>query len=218
MQIGVLGTGGVGRAIATRLVSLGHEVKMGSRTADNENAAEWMSASGEGASQGTFADAAAVGELVFNCTSGSASLAALEQAGADNLSGKVVVDVSNPLAFTEGVPFPTGLFTDTTQSLAERIQDAFPAGRVVKTLNTINSDVQVDPTKLAGEHDVFVAGNDEAAKSEVKTLLESFGWPPERIVDLGDLTGARGMELYVVLWLRLFTTQGTPAVNIHVVR
>jgi len=218
MRIGLLGTGRVGRTLAGKLVDVGHEVRMGSRTPDNPDAADWVQASGEGASQGTFADAAAFGELAFNCTSGAASLAALEAAGAENLEGKVLADVSNALAFTEGVPFPTGLLVDTTESLAERIQAAFPGARVVKTLNTMNTDVMVDPSTIPGAHDVFVAGDDDAAKDEVKTILRSFGWAEERIVDLGDLTGARGMELYVILWLRLFQTFGTPHVNVHVAR
>lgn len=218
MKIGLLGTGRVGRTLAGKLVEVGHEVKMGSRTPDNPNAAEWVRESGDRASQGTFADAAAFGELVFNCTSGGGALAALEAAGAEHLAGKVLVDVSNALAFTEGVPFPTGLFVDTTESLAERIQAAFPAARVVKTLNTMNTDVMVDPSTLPGAHDVFVAGDDEGARDEVKAILRSFGWGDEQIVDLGDLTGARGMEMYVILWLRLFQTFGTPHVNIHVVR
>ena len=217
MRIGLLGTGRVGRALAGKLVEVGHEVKMGSRTPDNPAAAEWVQEAGERASQGTFADAAAFGELVFNCTSGAASLAALEAAGAEHLEGKVLVDVSNALAFTEGIPFPTGLFIDTKESLAERIQEAFPAARVVKTLNTMNTDVMVDPATVPGTHDVFVAGDDERARGEVKAILRSFGWSEEQIVDLGGLSGARGMELYVILWLRLFQTLGTPHVNIHVV-
>ena len=218
MRIGLLGTGRVGRTLATKLVEVGHEVKMGSRTADNASAAEWVQASGPGASQGAFADAAGFAELVFNCTSGDASIAALEAAGRENLAGKTLVDVSNALAFSEGVPFPTGLFVDTTESLGERIQAAFPDARVVKTLNTMNTQVMVDPSTVPGPHDVFVAGDDDRAKDEVKAILRSFGWAEDCIVDLGDLTGARGMELYVVLWLRLFQTLGTPLVNIHVAR
>jgi 8-hydroxy-5-deazaflavin:NADPH oxidoreductase len=218
MNIGLLGTGMVGRTIAGKLVEVGNEVKMGSRTPDNASAAEWVAATGSGASQGTFADAAAFGEVVFNCTSGSASLTALEAAGAENLEGKVLVDVSNALAFTEGVPFPTGLFVDTTESQAERIQAAVPGANVVKTLNTMTADLMVDPSKVPGPHDVFVAGDEERAKEQVKTILRSFGWADDRIVDLGDLTGARGMELYVILWLRLFQTLGTPFVNVHVAR
>lgn len=218
MRIGVLGTGRVGRTIASKLVEVGHDVRMGSRTADNANAVEWVQTSGASASQGAFADAAAFGEVVFNCTSGAASLAALEAAGAESLEGKVLVDVSNALAFTEGEPFPTGLFVDTTESLAEQIQAAFPGARVVKALNTMNAAVMVDPSAVPGRHDVLVAGDDEHAKDDVKAILRSFGWEDERIVDLGDLTGARAMELYVVLWLRLLQRLGTPLFNIHVAR
>jgi hypothetical protein len=216
MKIAVLGTGGVGRTIATKLVSLGHEVKLGSRTADNENAAEWVASAGSGASQGTFEDAASSSEVVFNCTSGGASLDALRSAGAVNLEGKVLVDVANALAFEDGKL--AGLLIDTRDSLAEQIQREFPDARVVKTLNMMNSDVMVDPSLVPGGHEVFVAGNDDAAKDDVRSLLESFGWDPVHIVDLGDLSGARAMELYVVFWLRLFGTLGTSRFNIAVQR
>lgn len=214
MKIGMLGTGVVGRSIGTKLVSLGHEVKMGSRTPDNEAAAGWVSSAGSGASQGTFADAAAFGELVFNCTSGSASLDALRAAGAENLAGKVLVDVSNALDFTEG----PALFVTTKESLGERIQAAFPEARVVKTLHTVNAAVMVDPSIVPGEHDVFVSGNDAAAKEDVTALLESFGWDRKRVLDLGDLTRARGTEMYVMLWVRLRQTFGSNHFNVQVVR
>ena len=213
MRIGVLGTGVVGQTMASKLVSLGHEVKMGSRTPDNEAAAEWAEAAGAGASHSTFADAAAFGELVFNCTHGTASLDALAAARAENLSGKVLVDVANALEVVDGRPtVATG-----DESVAERIQAAFPDARVVKSLNTMNCDVMVDPARVPGEHDVFVAGNDASAKEEVAALLESFGWARERIVDLGDISGARAAELYVVLWIRLYGVFGTGRFNIHVV-
>jgi predicted dinucleotide-binding enzyme len=214
MKIGMLGTGVVGRSIGTKLVSLGHEVKMGSRTPDNEAAAGWVSSAGSGASQGTFADAAAFGELVFNCTSGSASLDALRAAGAEYLAGKVLVDVSNALDFSDG----PALFVTTRESLGEQIQAAFPEARVVKTLQTMNADVMVDPSLVPGEHDVFVSGNDAAAKEDVTALLESFGWDRKRILDLGDLTGARGTEMYVMLWVRLRQTFGSNHFNVQVVR
>jgi predicted dinucleotide-binding enzyme len=214
MKIGMLGTGVVGRSIGTKLVSLGHEVKMGSRTPDNEAAAGWVSSAGSGASQGTFADAAAFGELVFNCTSGSASLDALRAAGAENLAGKVLVDVSNALDFSDG----PALFVTTRESLGEQIQAAFPEARVVKTLHTVNAAVMVDPSIVPGEHDVFVSGNDAAAKEDVTALLESFGWDRKRILDLGDLTGARGTEMYVMLWVRLRQTFGSNHFNVQVVR
>src|SRR6185295_15926562 len=172
MKVGVLGTGSVGRRIAAKLVELGHEVTMGSRSADNEALREWVEEVGQGGSGGTFADAAAAGELVFNCTAGEASLAALEAAGADNLAGKVLVDVSNPLDFSQGMPPTLSICND--DSLGERIQAAFPEAKVVKTLNTVNAGVMVDPASVPGEHDIFVCGNDDGAKAQVSELLQSF--------------------------------------------
>jgi hypothetical protein len=197
MRIGVLGTGMVGRAISGKLTELGHDVKVGSRT--------------EGDDAVVFADAAAHGELVFNCTNGAASLDALSAAGADNLAGKPLVDVTNALDFSGGGP---ALFVDTNESLAERIQAAFPDARVVKSLNTMNCSVMVDPARVPGDHVVFVCGNDGAAKAQVVALLGEIGWPEPRIVDLGDLTAARGTEMYVMLWVRLWRALGGPDFNI----
>ena len=216
MRIGVLGTGMVGAAIATKLVELGHEVVMGSRTADNEQAAEWASAAGAGASQGTFADAAAHGEVVVNCTAGTASLEALAAAGADNIAGKVLVDVANPLDYSQGMP--PSLSVSGTDSLGEQIQRAFPDTRVIKALNTVNCEVMVDPARVPGEHDVFVCGNDEQAKATVVELLGSFGWPAGHVRDLGDISAARGTEAYLLLWIRLWGYLGTGYFNVHVVR
>jgi hypothetical protein len=214
MRIGVLGTGMVGEAIATKLVGLGHDVMMGSRTADNERAAAWVASAGARASQGTFADAAAHGEVVFNCTAGEASLEAIGSARTEDLAGKVLVDVSNPLDHSRGMP--PGLFVSSFDSLGEQIQRAFPDARVVKALNTVNCEVMVDPAKVPGEHDVFVCGNDEAAKTAVVELLGSFGWPAEHVVDLGDITAARGAEAYLLLWIRLWGALGTGYFNINV--
>jgi predicted dinucleotide-binding enzyme len=216
MRVGVLGTGVVGTTIADKLVGLGHEVRMGSRTADNERAAEWARAAGANASHGTFADAASFGELLFNCTAGTASLDALGAAGAENLSAKTLVDVSNPLDFSRGMP--PSLFVCSTDSLAEQIQRAFPETRVVKALNTIGCEVMVDPGRVPGGHNVFVCGDDEGARSQVVELLESFGWPRACILDLGDLTAARGTEAYLLLWLRLWNVLGTRYLNIEVLR
>jgi len=213
MKIGVLGTGSVGRRIATKLVELEHEVTMGSRSADGEALREWVEGTGPGAAGGTFADAAAAGELLFNCTAGETSLEALATAGADNLSGKVLVDVSNPLDFSGGMP-PT-LTVCNDDSLGERIQAAFPEARVVKSLNTINNQVMTDPGRLPGAHNVFVCGEDEEAKEAVKELLVEFGWPPESIVDLGGIAAARGTEMYLPLWLRLMSALGTADFNIQ---
>jgi predicted dinucleotide-binding enzyme len=214
MRVGVLGTGSVGKTIGTKLVELGHEVTMGSRTATNEHAADWAASAGAAASHGTFADAAAFGELVFNCTSGTVSLEALGAAGEENLSGKTLVDVSNPLDFSKGRPPTLSVCND--DSVGEQIQRAFPDARVVKALNTMNATIMVDPASIPGEHDVFMCGNDDDAKAQVSELLQTFGWPAERIIDLGDITSARGPEMYLPLWLRLMGAVG-PQFNIKVV-
>jgi 8-hydroxy-5-deazaflavin:NADPH oxidoreductase len=216
MKIGVLGTGMVGRTIATKLVELGHRVTMGSRSADSEALQGWLSEGGRDASGGTFADAASSAELVFNCTAGGASLEALAAAGAASLNGKPLVDVANPLDFSHGMPPLLSVCND--DSLGEQIQAAFPEARVVKALNTMNHLVMTDPGRVPGDHDVFICGNDEGAKSEVAALIQSFGWPGDSIVDLGDLTAARGTEMYLPLWLRLYGTFGTGDLNIKVLR
>jgi hypothetical protein len=217
MRVAVLGTGSVGRAIATRLVQLGHEVTMGSRSAGGEALGEWLAASpGEGAKGGSFAEAAAASELVFNCTAGVASLDALQAVGADNLAGKTLVDVANPLDFSAGSPPTLSVCND--DSLAEQIQAAFPETRVVKALNTVTNAVMVDPGRVRGDHSTFVCGDDEAAKAQVRALLEAFGWPPESIVDLGDLSGARATEMYLALWVRLYGTLETADFNIAIAR
>jgi 8-hydroxy-5-deazaflavin:NADPH oxidoreductase len=201
MRIGVLGTGMVGRAISGKLAELGHDVQVGSRTA------------GEG--KVPFAEAAAHGELVFNCTSGRGSLEALAAAGTDNLAGKTLIDVSNPLDMSGDSP---ALLVANTDSLGEQIQRAVPEARVVKALNTMNCLLMVDPAAVPGDHVVFVAGDDESAKAEVTTLLGEFGWPSHRVVDLGDLSGARSMEMYVMLWVRMMPFAGGPMFNIVVAR
>lgn len=215
MNVGVLGTGVVGRTIATKLVQLGHEVTLGSRTAENDAAASWAEEAGAGASHGTFADAAADADLVFNCTGGAVSVAACDAAGAERLAGKTLVDVSNPLDFSHG--FPPTLTVCNTDSVAEQLQRRFPDARVVKALNTVNAAVMTSPGSVPGEHDVFICGDDERAKAEVRELLKAFGWPDASIRDLGDIGGARGMEMYLPLWLRLMGQLGTPAFNIRVV-
>jgi predicted dinucleotide-binding enzyme len=216
MRFGVLGTGLVGQAIGGKLVSLGHEVTMGSRQAGNEKAVAWVAEVGDGAGEGTFADAAGFGEVLVNATAGTASLEALEAAGAENLAGKVLIDVSNPLDFSQGMPPVLSVCND--DSVAERIQHAFPDARVVKALNTINANVMVAPGDLGGSTTVFVCGNDEGAKAQVVELLRSFGWGEGNVLDLGDVTAARGTEMYLPLWLRMYGALGTGQFNIGVVR
>jgi predicted dinucleotide-binding enzyme len=215
MKIGVLGTGSVGIAIAGKLIELGHEVTMGSRDAHNETALEWASRAGEGADYGDFAAAASFGELNFNCTAGAASLDALNAAGAENLAGKVLVDVANALDHSTT---PSTLTVANTDSLGEQIQAAFPDARVVKSLNTINNQVMIDPSRVPGEHNVFMCGNDPEAKAEVRALLESFGWPADSILDLGDISAARGPEMYQLLWLALWQNLDTADFNIGVTK
>lgn len=214
MRIGVLGTGSVGSTLSSRFVEVGHDVVMGSRTADNAAAAAWARGAGERGAAGTFADAAAHGEVVVNATAGAASLAALEAAGPDNLSGKVLVDVANPIA-AYGPPIRLDPVGD--DSLAERIQRRFPDARVVKTLNTVTASVMVDPAAVPGSHDVFMAGDDDDAKSTVRGLLREMGWAAESVRDLGGISSARGLEMYLVLWLGLAGSVGRYDFNIHVV-
>ncbi|HEY3494106.1 MAG TPA: NAD(P)-binding domain-containing protein [Polyangiaceae bacterium] len=215
MKIGVLGTGMVGNVIASKLVALGHEVRMGSRSKGNEKALAWVKEAGSLASEGSFADAAAFGELAFLCTSGAGSLAAVESAKA-GLSDKILIDISNPLDFSKG--FPPTLFVSNQDSLGEQIQRALPSTRVVKTLNTVNCQVMVDAARVAGgDHDMFVCGNDAAAKGRVTEILRGFfGW--RNVLDLGDISCARATEAYLHLWLRLYGSLKTGDFNVRVVR
>jgi predicted dinucleotide-binding enzyme len=206
MKLGVLGTGMVGEAIASRLAALGHEVMMGSRDAKNPRALAWAKRSGARAQVGTFEDAAKYGELLFNCTHGANSLDALRAAGARTLAGKILIDVANILP-----PQPRG-----AESLGEQIQAAFPQAKVVKALNTMNCAVMVEPARLPGAHTVFMSGNDRDAKTGVRQLLESLGW--RDIVDLGDIGTARAAENYVSLWVNLYQALRSAEFNINVVR
>ncbi len=216
MRIGVLGTGIVGKTLGSKLISLGHEVFMGSRISDNPAAVSWAMEHGPRAYAGAFGEVAAFGELLINATLGSGSLAALEQAGKDRLRGKILLDVSNPLDYSHG--FPPTLLVANTDSLSEQIQRAFPDTKVVKALNTMNNAVQADPGLLPGRHTVFLCGDDAGAKTVVSGILRSFGWPEEDILDLGDLTAARGMEMSLALWVRVLKAIGTPVFNYHVAR
>jgi predicted dinucleotide-binding enzyme len=206
MKIGVLGTGMVGDAIASKLVALGHDVMMGSRDAKNPKATAWAKRAGAQAQAGTFADATAFGEVLFNCTHGANSVDALRSAGEKRLAGKVLVDVANVLPPAQRGP----------ESLAELIQKTFPQAKVVKALNTINCSLMVDASSLPDSHSVFMSGNDADAKKRVRELLQAFGW--KDIIDLGDIGTARATESYVSLWVALWKTLGTDQFNIKVVR
>jgi 8-hydroxy-5-deazaflavin:NADPH oxidoreductase len=232
VKIAVLGTGTVGRTIAERLGELGHEVAMGTRDVkatlaraeagddspgsggESRPFARWLEAR-PGVTLATFADAASGADVVVNATSGTVTMAALEAAGAENLAGKVLLDIANPLDFSQGMP-PT-LFVKDTDSLGERIQRAYPGVRVVKALNTLTAELMAHPRRLAdGRHTVFVSGDDVAAKKTVTDLLTAFGHGD--VVDLGDITTARGTEMLLPVWLRLWGALGTPNFNFKIVR
>ncbi|MEU5782594.1 NADPH-dependent F420 reductase [Micromonospora lupini] len=217
MRIAVLGTGSVGRTISARAAELGHQVTIGTRDVATTLAGDYAAWTAEHPEVGlaTQADAAAGAELVVNATSGSGSLPALTAAGAANLAGKVLLDIANPLDFSAG--FPPALTVQDTDSLAEQIQREFPQAKVVKSLNTLTAELMVRPRQLAdGAHSVFVSGDDAEAKRIVTGLLVSFGHTD--VIDLGDLSTARGTEMLLPLWLRLYGRLGTADFNFKVVR
>ncbi|MBK6485012.1 MAG: NAD(P)-binding domain-containing protein [Chitinophagaceae bacterium] len=216
MKIAVLGTGNVGDTIGSKLIALGHTVMMGSRTADNEKAKAFVDRHVEKATAGNFADAASYGEIIFNCTAGVGSIEALKLAGEKNLNGKVIIDIANPLDFSKGMP--PSLAISNTNSLGEEIQKTFPQTKVVKALNTMWCGLMVNPTMInGGDHSTFVSGNDTAAKEKVKEILKSFGWLDKNILDLGDITKARGTEMYLPLWLSIYGATNNGAFNFKIV-
>lgn len=222
MKIGVLGSGVVGQTISAKLLERGEDVVLGTRSPDKlddkkgmgSSLKEWQARTNGKGRIATFADAAAHGDLVINATSGTASLEALKLAGEKNLSGKILIDIANPLDFSKGMP--PSLTVSNTDSLGEQIQRAYPNVKVVKTLNTTNSGVMVDPASVAGgDHHLFVSGNDAAARAEVTRLLNTwFGW--KNVIDLGDITTARGTEMLLPIWIRLMSVLGTPAFNFKI--
>jgi len=224
MKIGILGSGVVGQTLGAKLVERGEDVALGTRSPDKLEGKrgmggaldEWLRTTGGKARIASFADAAAHGEIVINATNGAGSLDALALAGARNLDGKILIDVANPLDFSRGMP--PGLTVCNTDSLADQIQRAFPTARVVKTLNTTNAQVMVNPAQVGGgDHDLFVCGNDAAAKARVTELLKQwFGW--RTVIDLGDITTARGAEMLLPIWVRLMGALGTPFFNFKIVR
>jgi len=213
MNIGVLGAGVTGQTIGTKLIQLGHEVMLGSRDEANPPAVAWAKDAGQHALYGTFMNAASFGEIIFNCTLGLASLNALQMAGAENLKGKVLVDTANPIDRSTD---RWTLTVSNTDSLGEQIQRAFPETKVVKTLNTVNANVMVDPAKLLERTHVFVSGNDIEAKATVVRILRDwFGW--KEIIDLGGIESARSVEMYVLLWHSLRNAISSQRFNIKVV-
>jgi predicted dinucleotide-binding enzyme len=226
MRIGIFGTGMVGQALAGRLAGLGHDVMIGTRDVaaalartkpdnyGNPGFGPWH-ARHPNVKVGTLAETSTHGEILVNATAGSASLDVLRQAGADALPGRVLIDVANPLDFSKGMP--PSLLVCNTDSLAEQIQRAFPALKVVKALNTTNASVMTNPTAVGdGEHTLFICGNDPEAKAKVTEIVRAFGW--RDVVDAGDITAARGTEMLLPLWIRLYGALQTPLFNFKVVR
>ena len=215
-KIAILGTGNVGETIGSKLIELGHNVAMGSRTLNNEKALAFASKHNGNASAGTFADAAAYGEIIFNCTKGVGSLDSLKMAGESNIRDKIIIDVSNPLDFSKGMP--PSLTISNTNSLGEEIQKAFPASKVVKALNTMWCGLMVNPGMLNdGDHTTFICGNDAIAKEKVKEILMSFGWSDKNILDLGDITASRATEMYLAMWVRVLGVINTGTFNLKIV-
>lgn len=226
MKVGMLGTGMVGKVVGAKLVEAGHDVMFGTRDVDktlarttpdgygNPPFSEWIKQHPQ-AGLAPFREAAAHGETLLNVTAGAASLAALELAGHENLSGKLLIDIANPLDASQG--FPPSLTVCNTDSLGEQIQNAFPEAKVVKTLNTMSAYVMVNPALVAGDHHVFLSGNDAGAKAQVSTMLADwFGWKPENMIDLGDITTARGTEMLLPIWLRLYNALQNPIINFRI--
>jgi len=229
MDIGIIGSGPVAQVLGGRLLDLGNAVMISSRDVDagkdrgargvTLSARDWAATQTEkgndGAAAGSFAAAAAFGELLINATAGKASLDALSMAERRDFEGKIVIDLANPLDFSSG---GLTLVFANTESLGERLQQAYPGARVVKTLNTVNVNVMIAPRDLPEETDMFVAGDDEAAKSWVTdTVLKGwFGW--RRVIDLGDITASRALEMYLPLWVRLLGATGTAKLNVRVVK
>ena len=225
MRTAILGTGIVGRTLAVKLLELGHIVSIGTRDVDktlsddtpdryeNLTFKEWVDKNSQAELQ-TFADAAKEADVLFNCTSGMVSLSALELAGTSNMNGKLLIDVANPLDFSNGMP--PSLSIVNTDSLGEQIQKKFSEVRVVKALNTLNAYLMVNPEILKGEHNLFICGNDAEAKLKTMDILTSFGWNADQIIDLGDISNSRATEMLLPLWIRLFQKFGTGEFNFHI--
>jgi predicted dinucleotide-binding enzyme len=215
MKISVLGTGAAGRTVAPALAALGHEVVVGTRDPDaTRSREEWTSPVADLPLR-ELATVAEGADLVVNATNGEASLAVLGEVGAESLAGMVVLDLANPLDFSAG--FPPTLSVKDTDSLAEQIQRAFPEARVVKALNTVNAAVMIDPARVGdGGTTIFAASDDADARAVVVGLLQQIGW--RDVIEFDQLSAARGLEMWLPMWVRLMGKLGTPDFNIAVVR
>ncbi len=225
MKIAIFGTGMVGRTIAVKLHQLGHETCIGTRNVADKLAEDQNDNFGNPPFKDwkkphdmigleTFNTAASQADIFFNCTSGMASLMVLGSIEEKYLQGKILIDIANPLDFSNGMP--PSLNPVNTDSLGEQIQKQFPEMKVVKTLNTMSAPIMVEPGRIKGEHNVFICGNDKSAKNMTTEILHGFGWDDKQIIDLGDITNARGTEMLLPVWLRLWGTLGTSEFNFHI--
>jgi 8-hydroxy-5-deazaflavin:NADPH oxidoreductase len=224
MKIAVLGTGGVGKAFAKRLTELNHEIIVGTRdvakTLEKEGEAGFkhFQSQNPNVKLATFADAAAFAEIIINVSKGENTVDVIKAAGATNLKEKILIDISNPLDFSNGMPPSLIPEYSNTNSLGEEIQRLCPDTKVVKTLNTMWNGLMINPTQLAnGDHINYICGNDESAKKKVISLLNEFGWKNESILDLGDITSARATEATLPIWLRIYGAKKTGAFNFRIV-
>jgi 8-hydroxy-5-deazaflavin:NADPH oxidoreductase len=230
MKIGIIGTGAVGRTIASKLVELKHDVMMGTRDVTeklgstakdaygNPSFSEWYKTNNK-VKLGTFAEAGSFGEIVVNATHGGSSVTALLLTGAKNLTKKILIDIANPLDFSNGMP--PGLLPglNNTNSLGEEIQKTFPDTMVVKTLNTMWCGLMINPKLIGnGDHVNFISGNNTEAKNKVKTILNQFGWSDENIIDIGDIKGARATESMLPIWLKVMSVMKNGAFNFKIVK
>jgi 8-hydroxy-5-deazaflavin:NADPH oxidoreductase len=215
MRIGIIGSGNVGRTIADGALSSGHDARLGARHPEKQELRDWLDGAGDGASLGEIESAAEFGELLVNATDGDGSLEAFQAAGKENLAGKTLLDLANAGRSTEH-GFELTYVND--DSLAEEIQRKFPDLRVVKALNTMDRHLMTAPEKLPADHTAFICGDDGGAKGEVRGLLEDFGWKPDNVLDLGDLTAARSLEMLVPLWVRLHSALDRQLFQLAVVR
>jgi predicted dinucleotide-binding enzyme len=200
MKVGVLGSGDVGKRLAGGFASRGHEVMLGTRTPGNPELAKWAKTVKGKVTFGSFDAAAKFGELIVLAINGAGALSAVDAVGKGNLDGKVLIDVTNPLDFSAGMP-PT-LFVGTTDSLGERVQHAASSAKVVKALNTVGNGQMIDPhVKGQTRLEMLIAGNDAAAKQQVTEILKSFGW--SGTIDVGDIRGARWLEAMCPLWVSI---------------
>ncbi len=216
MKYAVLGTGMVGHTLATKLAALGHQTRMGARTQDNEKAVAWAATNGAQAGQGSFADVANWADRVIFAVNGASILQVADAVTNNAVTGKTVIDVTNPLDMSQGMPPTLIPELSNTTSAAEALQARLPDAKVVKTLNTMNHLVMVDPARVPGDHDVFLCGDDAAAKDDARELLAEFGWSDP--IDLGPLAAARGTEGLMPFWLRMWGVVGNADFNYRIVR